>query len=233
MSLMDNLSSGSSLYGSPLSLSSGMSSGAGGISTGGALGLGAGALGAAGLGYLISQGPGQLPGQFGQSTANAGWEASAGQQEFGQGQTLEAQGQSALAMAQAGQLTPEQQAQLSVYQTGLTNQSRQQEYSMGLNPDQNTGNVTATANIDTMVNAMSQQQIQSTIALGLGEIQQGGSLMAGGSSDINAANQALIAAGQAQVQLDQQYSQSLSSAFGAIGSMFGTMGGVALKAALV
>lgn len=184
------------------------------------LGIGAG-VGAIGLGALLAQGPGSLPSEYGQLTGNVPNLQNMGQTSFNEGQGLIGQGQSALAMAQAGQLTAPQQAQLGQFQSGLTNQARQQFYSMGQDPDKSTGFVTQTANIDAQVNAMAQQEIQSTIQLGLGEISGGNSLAGTGLGYENAANQALIAAGQAQIQLDQQYSQSLSSAFGAIGTMFG------------
>lgn len=186
------------------------------------LGIGAG-VGALGLGALIAEGPGSPPSQFGQVAASAPGLQSQGQQSFGEGQQLIGQGTSALAMAEAGQLTAPQQATLNQYQSGLTNQARQQFYSMGQDPDKSTGFVTQTANIDAQVNAMAQQEIQSTIQLGLGEVSGGNSLESTGLGFENAANQALIAAGQAQLQLDQQYSSSLSSAFGAIGSMFGVV----------
>jgi hypothetical protein len=183
--------------------------------------LGAGMLGAGalGIGALMAQGPGQLPGQFLQAEGQVpGMQAEASTLE-GQGGGMVAQGQSALAMAQAGQLTPEQQAQLNQYQTGLTNQSRQQWAAMGRNPDQDTSFISQTGNIDTQVNAMAQQQIQTTIQLGLGEISSGSSLIGQGSGIENASNQILLAAGQAQVQQDQAYSSSLTSAFTAIAGM--------------
>src|SRR5580700_12040902 len=112
-------SSSSSLFSSPLS-------------------LGAAGVGALGLGALIAQGPGQLPSQYGQATASSPWEIATGQSTIGQGQTLVNQGTEALAMAEAGQLTAPQQAQLGQYQSGLTNQARQQFYSMGQDPDKST-----------------------------------------------------------------------------------------------
>jgi hypothetical protein len=201
-------SSSSSLFSSPLSM--------------GALGVGA-----LGIGALMAQGPGNLPPQYGQLEQSVPGLQAQGGQAFGQGQALVGQGTEALQMAQHGELTPEQQAQLKVYSEGLNNQSRQQFYSMGRNPDQDTAFVSQTANIDTQVNAMAQQQIQTTIQLGLGEISGGNSLMGTGLGFENAANQALIAAGEAQLKLDTQYSSNLTSAFGAIGSMFGSMAKIA------
>jgi hypothetical protein len=202
--------------------------GSGGLSGSSLAGAGALGIGALGFGAILAQGPGQLPAQFGQLEGNVpGMESEASLLE-GQGSALVGQGTQALNMAQQGQLTPEQQAQLSQYQTGLTNQARQQYAAMGRNPDQDTSFVSTTGNIDTQVNAMAQQQIQSTIALGLGEISGGNSLNSTGLGFQNAANQALITAGQAQLQLDQQYSSSLTSAFSSIGTLFGA--GVKLAA---
>ena len=65
---------------------------------------------------------------------------------------------------------------------------------------------------------MAQAQIQSTIQLGLGEISGGSSLIGQGLSFQTAANQALIAAGEAQIKQDQTYSAALTSAFTALGS---------------
>ena len=71
-------------------------------------------------------------------------------------------------MAQQGQLTGPQQAQLNLYRQGLQNQAQQTYASMGRNINQDTSGISTQAHIDEQVNAMSQQQIQSTIALGLG-----------------------------------------------------------------
>ncbi len=185
---------------------------------GGAAALGIGALG---FGAILGKGESPLPAQFGQLTGNVPYLQQTGQGLNTQGQGLVTQGQSALAMAQNGQLTPEQTAQLSVYGTGLTNQARQQFYNMGQNPDQSTAFLSTTADIDAHINAMAQQQIQSTIQLGLGEISSGNSLIGEGLGYESAANQALIAAGQAQLQQDKDYSNSLTGAFSAIGSLFG------------
>lgn len=194
--------------------------------------LGVGALGA-GLGSLLANGPGPLPSQFGQATTNANWQAPSGEALVGQGQGLVGQGQEALAMAQKGELTPEQQAQLNIYGQGLTNQSRQQFESMGMNPDQSTAFISQTAANDQQIMAMAQQQIQTTIQLGLGEVSGGNSLISSGEGAVSAADQTLVAAGQAQIQQDQAYSNSLMSAFASIGSLFGSIGKAAGPAAAV
>jgi hypothetical protein len=183
---------------------------------------GAGMLGAGALGFgaLMMQGPGQLPAQYGQMEARVpGMQAEASSLEAG-GASMTAQGQQALGMAQRGELTPEQQAQLKQYSGGLTNQARQQYANMGRNPDQDTSFLSASADIDSKVNAMAQQQIQTTIQLGLGEISAGSSMTGQGLGFENASNQALIAAGQAQLQMDKSYSDSLTSAFSSIAGMF-------------
>lgn len=200
----------------------------GGFSNGQLLGAGALGLGALGVGSMLASGPGNLPAPYLQAEGQVPWLQGTGQQIVGQGQGLVTSGQQALAMAQAGQLTPEQQAQVNVYGTGLTNQTRQMYANMGINPDTDTSFISSTADIDTKVNAMAQAQIQSTIQLGLGEVSGGSSLISQGNGMENAANQILLQAGQAQLQLDQQYSSSLSSAFGAIGTLFGAVAGAAV-----
>jgi hypothetical protein len=160
-----------------------------------------------------------LPSQYGQLTASVpGLRQEAGSLES-QGGALVSQGTQALAMAQRGELTPEQQAGLKQYGTGLTNQARQQFANMGRNPDQDTAFLSQTANIDTQINAMAQKQIETTITLGLGEITGGNSLTSTGLGFETAANNALIAAGQAQIQQDTAYSASLTSAFTALGKL--------------
>jgi hypothetical protein len=223
---LDNLAMGSSLAGDPLSLSAGngltssSSSSSGGFDMGSAGALGAGALG---LGAMLFKGEAPLPSQFGDLTSSVpNLRGQAGQLET-QGHTLVGQGTDALAMAQRGELTAPQKAQLGQYETGLTNQARQQWASMGRNPDQDTSFISQTADIDAKVNAMAQQEIQTTIQLGLGEISGGNSLASTGLGFENAANQALITAGQAQLQQDKNYSDSLTAAFTSIGKMFGAM----------
>lgn len=180
-------------------------------------------LGALGFGALLGKGESPLPSEFGQLTSTVPTLQASGQGVISQGGGLVTQGQEALGMAQRGELTPEQQAQLSVYSKGLTNQTRQQLYSMGIDPDKSTQGITLTADIDAKVNAMAQQQIQTTIQLGLGQISGGSGLIGQGLGFESAANQALITAGEAQLKQDQSYSQSLTAAFTAIGKMFGTV----------
>lgn len=188
------------------------------------------AAGAVGFGAMLGQGPGSLPAQYGELQAGVPGMRAESDVLSHEGGALVGQGTEALRMAQHGELTPEQRAQLGQYQTGLTNQARQQFFNMGRNPDADTAFIGQTADIDAKVNAMAQQQIQTTIQLGLGQISGGSSLSGQALGFTNAANQALIAAGEAQIKLDKQYSDSLTSAFTAIGQMFGAAAKVAVAA---
>jgi hypothetical protein len=96
---------------------------------------------------------------------------------------------------------------------------------MGRNINQDTSGISTQANIDTQVNAMAQQDIQSTIALGLGETSAGNAYESTSLGFENAANTALIAAGNAQIQTDKDYSSALSGTFGAIGTVLGGVAG--------
>jgi hypothetical protein len=183
--------------------------------------IGAAGLGAAGLGAILGMGESPLPPQFTELTDSVSGLRSEASSLEATGSHLTGEGEQALAMARRGELTPEQQAQLKVYSGGLENQSRQMFFNMGRDPDADTAAITQQGNIDTQVNAMAQAQIQSTIALGLGEIQAGSSATGQGLQFESAANQALITAGNAQIQLDKQYSDALTGAFSAIGNLFG------------
>ena len=205
------------------------SGGLSGGQLGGAAMLGVGALG---LGAILGEGESPLPQEFSQLTASVPGLQSQGSTLFGEGQTFEGQGAQALQMAQNGQLTPQQQAQLSLYSGGLKNQTAQTFASMGRNANQDTTAISQQADNDAKVNAMAQQQIQSTIALGLGETSAGASFSGQALGYENAANQALVEAGNAQLKQDQAYSSALTGAFSAIGTLLGggigaSMGGPA------
>ena len=202
----------SSLFSSPLSLGS----------------VGTAAAGGAGLAGLFSMGETAPPWEFGQVASNAATLEGESGTLFGEGQTFTNQGAQALQMAQNGQLTQPQQAQLQLYREQLGNQAAQTYASMGRNINQDTSGISTQANIDTEVNAMAQQQIQTTIALGLGETSAGSSFSGQALGYESAANQALIAAGNAQVQADTAYSSALSSVFSALGSIAGGIGGAAI-----
>lgn len=203
--------------------------GSSGLSSSSLLGLGGLALGGAGLGAILAAGPAPLPSEFGTVTGTeVPWLQSAGQYAENLGQEYAGAGAQALQMAQAGQLTPEQQAQLSKYASGEQNQAIQTYANMGRNFNQDTSAISTQGEIDTNVNAMAQQQIQTTIALGLGEVSAGSTFMGQGATDIGAATNALITAGNAQIQLDTNYSNALTSVFTAIGSIAGAAAKVAI-----
>ncbi|HEX8838352.1 MAG TPA: hypothetical protein VF748_15520 [Candidatus Acidoferrum sp.] len=199
----------------------------GGLSTNAMLALGGGALAAGGLGYFMSQGPTQVSSIPGFAQANAmvpGLQAESAQ-TYNQGQQLIAGGQAGLAMAQRGELTPEQAAQLKLTAAGLENQAKQTYASMGRDPGKDTSFISTQGNIDTQVTAMAQSYIQSTIALAGTQLNAGGSLLGTSLSESNAATQILLTEGAQQVALDKQYSDNLASAFKAIGTVVGGVAG--------
>jgi hypothetical protein len=212
-------------YSDPVTL--GPSGNSGGLSSSsplslGGLNLGTAAAGGAGLAGLLTLGGGTgLPWEYGQLETNAGNLESDSGVLFNEGQTFQGQGQQTLNNAAAGVLTPPQQAALSVYQSGLENTADQQFATMGRNINQDTSGISVQADIDTKVNAMAQQDIQSSIALGLGQISEGNAITSESLGFENAANTALIAAGNAQIQADQSYSNALSGVFSAIGTIAG------------
>lgn len=184
-------------------------------------GLAALGIGAAGFGAILGRGESPLPGEYAALGATIPALQNNAQSLFTQGQTLTGQGTEALRMAQKGELTPEQQAQLGQYRTGLENKSRQMFYSMGRDPDKDTAAITQQANDDAQVNAMAQQQIQTTIQLGLGELASGSSFSGQALGYSNAASNILLQAGQAQLQQDHDYSKALTDSFSSIGQLFG------------
>lgn len=203
--------------------SSSLLSGNSALALGGSAALGAGA-----LGLTLGMGESPLPWEFGQVASNAPTMFSQGGTLFNTGMGFTNQGQQALEMAQQGQLTDPQKAQLSEFDQSLKNQAAQLYAGQGRNINQDTSAISTYADIDAKVNAMAQQEIQSTIALGLGETQAGASFAGQALGYESAANQALIAAGTAQLQQDKDYSDSLSSVFGSIFKMAGTIGGAAI-----
>ncbi len=190
--------------------------------------VGTAAAGGAGLAGLFLSGSNELVPQFQQLEAQVPGLESEAQTLEGEGQTFTTEGTQTVNNAAAGVLTPQQQAQLSVFQSGLTNTADQEYASMGRNPNQDTSFISTQADIDTKVNAMAQQQIQSSIALGLGQISAGSNATGQGLEFQNAADQALIVAGNAQVASDAAYSQALSGAFSAIGTIVGGVAGGAV-----
>ena len=193
-----------------------------GLSGASLLGLGTLGAGTGALGYMLSQGPAPLPPEFGAVT---GTNVPALEKQAGvlntEGQQYISAGEQTLSNAAAGILTPEQQATLSLTKSGLTNKTDQTLASEGQDPNRSTNAISFAALNDAQVSAMGQQFIQSSIALGFGQVTAGTTMTGQASADISAADQALIAAGQAQIQQDTNYSNSLTSVFSTIGSMFG------------
>lgn len=199
----------------------------------GTLGLGALALG--GLGYMASGGPTQvssIPG-FAQANAQVPGLLTQSNTTYGQGQALVGQAATAYDMAQRGQLTPEQSAQLALTKQGLENTARQTYASMGRDMGRDTSGISTEANIDAQTTAMAQEYIKSTIALATSEMQAGNSLMGTSLQEASAATNILMTEGQQQIALNKQYSDSLSSAFGSVAKIFGAVAPTLLKAALV
>jgi hypothetical protein len=152
------------------------------------------------------------------------------------GESYLATGASELASAQAGVLTPEEQAQLSQQQTLQTDQAMQMYASEGRSPTKDTSFLGTTEAISANMMAAAQNFIQSNIALAGQMITLGGQTISAGLGLFSAGAQdfgeglafetqganELIAAGTAQTQLDTSYTQAVSSAFSAVAGMFGT-----------
>src|SRR5215831_1305531 len=196
--------------------------GDGGLSplTVGALGAGA-----AGVGLMMAQGPAKLPLQFQYAEGQVPGMLQQSGQLYSQGQGLVNQAKEAYGMAQRGELTPEQAAQLGLTRQSLENTARQTYASMGRDPGKDTSFISTEQNIDAATTAMAQQYIQSTIALAGSQMAAGGGLIGRSQAEQNAANQVMIAAGQAQIQLDTNYSNQMAAMFKAIGTVAGAVGG--------
>lgn len=206
---------------------SGGTGGGGGFSGTDVGALGLGALGVGGLAYMMGQGPSQVSSipYFAAANAQVPNLLTQSGQTYGQGERLVGQASDAYAMAQRGELTPEQAAQLKLTKTGLENQARQTFARMGRDYDTDTSAISEQGNIDTVTTAMAQQYIQSTIALATSQMGAGQNLIGDSLQESSAATNILMQEGQAQIQLNKQYSDSLTSAFKAIGAVVGVVGG--------
>jgi hypothetical protein len=140
---------------------------------------------------------------------------------YGRGTALYGQGSEALGMAQRGELTAPQAAELKNYSTGLQNVSNQMFASMGRNVTQDTSAIGAQAFIDSQVNAMAQKEIQTTIQLGFGELSAAGTFTQESLGYSQAAANILMEAGKQQLEADKAYTEALTSAMTGIGKMFG------------
>lgn len=196
------------------------------------LGLGqlaGGLIGAADLAYVLGKGESPLPSEFQNVTQTyAPTEFAQGQSEFAQGQQLVGLGTQGFKMAQAGKLTAPQAAQLGQTRESLQNQAAQMYYGMGRSPTHDTSFIGTQADIDAKIGAMYNSFIQSTIALAGAEMSAGHSLEASGIAAESAATQATLQAGQAQFAADQDYSNAIQAAFGAVAKGFGG-GGTVIK----
>lgn len=193
---------------------------------------GAAALG--GLAYTLSKGESPLPSEFTTVAGYAPSQVQTGKDLVTSGQALSAEatpflqtGATGFQMAEQGQLTPEQQAALT--QTGNLEKSQavQMYASMGRNAAKDTSFINTSATIDTNLTAMAQSFIQSTIDLASKAFAAGGSLLSAGASMVGeglafeqASASNLIAAGNAQMKLDEDYSNAISQAFGNIAKAF-------------
>lgn len=158
------------------------------------------------------------------------------------GSALVGQGQEALAAANRGEVTAGQQAKLDATRAAEQNKARQMFSNMGLNADQTTSYLTESQQIDQNILIAAQNYIDSNVKTALSTISSGATLTQEGlsfesaatseeslslnayTSSLgfqNAAATALTTAGQAQLTLDTNYSNSLTNAFTSIGKMFG------------
>lgn len=181
-----------------------------------------------GIAALLLDGGGpDIPWEVPQVTSNAtGLETEAGTL-WNSGNSLIAGGESALAPAMAGQLTPQQQATLTVERQSANNVADQTYASMGRNINQDTSGISTRTDIDTKLMAAANNFVNTNIASAFSEIQAGASLTGQGTADMSAANQALLSAAQLTMKADTDYSNSLTSAFSAIGQIFGGVAGAA------
>jgi hypothetical protein len=178
-------------------------------------------------GLLLSSGGPDIPWQVGQVGSNAAGLEGEAANLWSTGNSLIAGGQSALAPAMAGQLTPEQQATLTVEQQSAGNVANQEYAAMGRNANQDTSFISTQTDINTKLMAAANTFVQSNIANAFQEISSGASLTGQGTQDMSAANTALLDAAKLTISQDQAYSNSLTSAFSAIGTIFGGVAGFA------
>jgi len=166
-----------------------------------------------------------LPAEYGQISSIGTGLSSSADSLRSYGTDLTKLGQSELDLAYQDKLTPSQQSKVDATKTGLTNQARQMYYNMGRTPDKDTSFISTTADIDSKVSAMSEDYIQSTIKLGLGELAAGASLFSSATSADSAATTALSDTGKAQLDADKDYKKTLTDTFNSLFKLFGTATG--------
>jgi len=170
------------------------------------------------IGTALEKNPGvDLAGLF------AGYEAlkgpaplsSSGQALQAQGNTLNTTANADLAAANSGTLTAPQQATITQYIQGATNQLYQQLASQGIsNPQGSTGFTQGLQQIQQQATAMAQSYIQQSFSNAMSAAGQAGS--------------DLSAAAQEQTSSDNAYTTALSSAVASIGGAY-TLGGMNIK----
>lgn len=182
-----------------------------------------------GLAALFMGGGGpDIPPQVGQVEGNATGLENEASSLWGSGNALIAGGQSALGPAMAGQLTPEQQATITTERQSANNVADQTYASMGRNINQDTSGISTQTDINTKLMAAANNFVNTNIASAFSEIQAGASLTGQGTQDMSAANTALLQAAQLTMTADTNYSNSLTSAFSAIGTLAGGIAGAAV-----
>jgi len=199
----------------------GSGGGGGGISP---LGVGALGAGAVGLGMLLGGAKPSLPIQYGalENRVPGLWGQAA--TLYDQGQVLTSDAQRGLAMAQRGELTPEQAAQLKVMTTAEGNKAAQLMASMGRDINKDTTGLSMQQDIDLKALAASQAFIQSTIQLATSEMTAGQNLIGDALNYETAADKILQSAADAQIKAD-------AAASAAMGNMFKAIGAIAITAA--
>src|SRR5215471_13732855 len=167
-------SAGAGTYDASAALGGG--SGGGGGDSSSALGAGALGAGAVGLGALLMSKP-QLPWGYQVLQGRAGTMYGQSADLYGEGQQMVGDARRGYEMAQRGELTPEQDAQLKLMKAGELNKATQLMSSMGRDINKDTTGLSMQQDIDLKALAQSQVFIQSTIALATSQMQGGQSLI--------------------------------------------------------
>jgi len=209
-------SAGAGTYDASAALGGG--SGGGGGDSSSALGAGALGAGAVGLGALLMSKP-QLPWGYQVLQGRAGTMYGQSADLYGEGQQMVGDARRGYEMAQRGELTPEQDAQLKLMKAGELNKATQLMSSMGRDINKDTTGLSMQQDIDLKALAQSQVFIKSTIALATSQMQGGQSLIGDALAEQSEADKVLQAAADAQIKQDAAYSAAMGQAFKAIGTI--------------
>ncbi len=185
-------------------------------------------LGAAPLALTLARGESPLPPQAAQlqaqtATTNAGiaqTQAALAQQNA----PIQAAANTYLAGVQSNSPTVQQAAQLAQQQQSLTNQWRQALFNQGVqNPESDTRWPQIQAQINEQMNASAQSMIQTNLQAALGLSNQSSSnIIGGGNLGVAGGQQAsqnLIALANLQVQQDTAFTNAITSATKALGTV--------------